>query len=516
MKRKELLAFIFLFISASFFRFYRIEDIPFGLNNDAAWEGSAALDILRGNLSPYLPYAVQGWRGEGFFRLMVTVFTYFMGPVPLVIKLPSAIWGLLTIIPLYFLIRLLFEKKLAFITTFFVATSGWHITMSKSGWRAIGAPLFSLAAFYFLFKALKTQGKSKFVLAGVMLSSSLYTYDAARILPPFLAFWLILLALTKKKFIKTHFTGLILMSISSLIVVFPLLFYAIQHWSNFISRGDFLFVGHQIQKIGSLSPLWNNLKTSALLFNYRANGNDFFIDEPLVDQPTSWLLPIGFLIALIKVVKNRDKNYLFIFLFFLFFLIPGILSIPNGNRVIGTLPVVYFFAALGLLAISDLIARFWGSKKKLVGSLAIFAFLASITLTTYQNYLGSERRELPGFYPETYITLDYLSQLKDKNDYDFYFTDNFPRELLTFLLYNPGQENPFQKNYTWLEKNTGFLKVTKSPGKGIGFIMFDSPLNQPIATALLSKYPHAHKINLSYKNENIQRPGSIIIFVPKN
>lgn len=516
MKRKELLAFIFLFILASFFGFYRIKDVPFGLNNDAAWEGSAALDILRGNFSPYLPYAAQGWRGEGFFRLMVAVFTYFMGPNPLVIKLPSAIWGLLTIIPLYFLIRLLFKQKLAFIATFFVATSGWHITMSKSGWRAIGVSLFSLATFYFWFKALKAPKKLNFILTGVMLAGSLYTYDAARILPFFFIFWVALSILTKKISIKTQSSGLVLMSFSFLIVIFPLLIYAIQHWSNFISRGDFLFVGHQIKKIGSLSPLWNNLKTSALLFNYRANGNDFFINEPLVDQPTSWLLPVGFLITLIKVFKNRDKNYLFVFLFVLFFLIPGVLSIPNGNRVIGTLPVVYFFSALGLLTISDLIAHFWGSKKQLVGPLVIFAFLASVALITYQDYLGPERRELPGFYPETYITLNYLSQLKDKNEYDFYFTDDFPRELLTFLLYSPGQEDPFQKNYTWLEKNTDFLKITKKPEKGIGFAMFDNSPNQPIANALLQKYPNAYRINLTYKNENIQRPGSTIIFVSKN
>jgi len=97
MKRQELLALIFLLLLASFFRFYRLGEIPFGLNNDAAWEGSAA----------------QGWRGEGLLRLIVASFTLLLGPQPLAIKLPSAIWGWLTIVPLYFLVRHLFDQKLA-------------------------------------------------------------------------------------------------------------------------------------------------------------------------------------------------------------------------------------------------------------------------------------------------------------------------------------------------------------------------------------------------------------------
>lgn len=280
MKRKEIFVLILLLILASFFRLYRMRDIPFGLNNDAAWEGSAALNILRGNVSPYLPYAAEGWRGEGLFRLMVAFSILFMGPSPLAIRLPSVIWGILTVIPLYLLIRLLFNTRLAFITTFLVAVSGWHITMSKTGWRAIGVPLFSLSTFYFFFKGFKSRKALDFVLAGVMLAGSLYTYDAARILPFLLLLWSILLLLTKQDFIKTHLVNLALMGLSFLLVISPLMVYATHHWSNFTGRANFLFVGHQINKVGNLTPFWHNLITSALLFNFRANGNDFSFTNP--------------------------------------------------------------------------------------------------------------------------------------------------------------------------------------------------------------------------------------------
>lgn len=525
MKRKEVFILIFLFILASFLRFYRIGDIPFGLNNDAAWEGSAALAILRGNASPYLPYAAEGWRGEGLFRLMVTFFTFFMGSNPLTIRLSSVVWGLLTIVPLFLFIKLLFGMKLAFLTTFFVATSGWHITMSKTGWRAIGVPLFSLSTFYFFFRGLKSKRNSDFILAGVMLAGSLYTYDAARILPFFFLFWLILLLLTERNFLKTHFTNLLLMNFSFLLVISPLIIYVIHHWANFTSRADFLFIGHQIDKVGNLIPLWNNLITSALLFNFRANGNDFFIYDPLIDKPLSWLLPIGFSLIFVKIFKDRDTNYLFILLWFLASLIPGILSVPNGNRGIGTVPTVYFFTALGLVFLTDSMSSVLKEGKKLFSHLLITAFLIITALSTYQNYLGPNRKEIPGFYPETFIVAQYIKTIWDK--YDIYLTDNYPRETLTCLLYRDG--NPFKKNYAWLENRYTFLNIsrnlaclgqqgtvlgTRQPEKGAAFFMFAIPENESLTQTFLKENPNAQKFYLWYDNNNIHRKASLVILVP--
>jgi len=439
-----------------------------------------------------------------------------LGPNPLAIKLPSAIVGLLTIFPIYFLIRLLFNQKLAFLTTFFVAISGWHITMSKTGWRAIMVPLFSLTAFYFFFKALKRRQNRDYALTGIALAATLYTYDAARVFPLFFATWLGYCILIKKINLNRDFKKLVLLGISFLITMLPLLFYAKNNWLNFTSRDSFLFVGDQIKERGSLSPLWDNLKTSLLLFNYRANGNDFFIYEPLVDRFISWLLPVGLIAAIVEITKNKKRAYLFTLLLFLFFLIPGIFSVPNGNRAIGALPMVYFFISLGLLTVIDFISYSWLSQKKRFVAVLMAIFLTAAACKTYHDYLGPDRKELPGFYPETFTTLDYLNGLKNKQSYDFYFTDNYPRELLTFLLYQPGRKDPFQKNYTWLEKNTDFLEITKKSGKGIGFAMFDNYANQLVTNQLLEKYPAAREIHLHYQNGKIDRPASIFVLVPQS
>jgi len=372
--------------------------------------------------------------------------------------------------------------------------------------------------FYCFFKAqaAKKQRWAYFLLTGAILAGSLYTYDAARILVLFFGLWLIIEVFAKKTSIKKHFSDLTMMGLSFLVVILPLLNYALANWSNFTGRGNFLFIGHQIQKAGSLDPLWENLKTSLLLFNYRANGNDFFINEPLLDQPVSWFLPVGIVVAIIMFLKGKGKNYLFMLLFLLFFLIPGVLSSPNGNRAIGALPAVYFFSALGFSTFINYLGGLWKQKKSLIMVVATTVFLAVTTWVGYHNYLGPHRRELVGFYPEVFIALNHLQKIENRNAYDLYFSDRFPPELLSFFLYQPIKDNPFPKDYFWPFQSEEFLNVTPKPGRGIIFAMLDHPTNQVIANSLIKKFPRSQLIKLAYQNDNIQKPGSLLVIVPES
>ncbi len=394
---KHLLLFVLLiiFLVASFFRFYKIWTIPFGLNNDAAWEGSAAINIIHGNISDYFPYANEGSRGEGIIRLIVAIFVQIVGNNPIAIKLASAIFGVGLIIPLFFLIKNLFNTKLAALTTFFVAISGWHITLSKSGWRAITVPFFATLLFYFYFKGIKTKKKFYFVLAGIMLSiGSLYTYDAGRVILLFFIFWIFFSLITTKNYLKVFKKHLTFTFVTFIVFSIPMLNYAVNNWQNFISRSSSLFIWNQIKDTENISPIINNVITAFLTFNVKANGNDFFIFRPLVDIPVSWLIPIGFIFCLWVVFTKKWNNYIFILLWFIFSMIPGILSIPNGNREVGTIPVVYFFAAVGFYLIISFIETV-GKLKENFKRILIVSFLILSSFVSYHLYMGPKRLELP-------------------------------------------------------------------------------------------------------------------------
>ncbi|MEK9175879.1 MAG: glycosyltransferase family 39 protein [Patescibacteria group bacterium] len=505
----------FLFLSvltiAVFFRFWKIETIPYGLNNDAAWEGLAAIEILKGNISNYLPYAAEGWRGEGISRLLTAFFMTLFGNNPVTIRLATDIFGVGLVIAVFFLIKRLFNEKLALLTSFFIAISGWHITFSKSGWRAVTVPFFTTLLFYFFFRGLESKKRIHFILSGVMLSLvSLYTYDAARIIPVFFITWLVFESLSKKSFLKNYGKQIFALFISAFIVSLPMLYYALNNWENFTSRSNFLFVGNEISKAENISPLINNIITSALLFNVSGNGNDFFIFEPLVDKLVSWLLPIGLIITIYFIIIKKDKKYFFMLIWLISSLVPGILSVPNGNRAIGVIPSIYFLAAVGLLYPAQFALK--RIKNKIAAHviyILIFLICASGAISTYHDYLGPNRRELAGFYPETLVITNYIKTVW--NNYDIYITDNYPRELLTYYLYKEGKD-AFTKNYTWLDNSESFLSLSKTnQNHGYAFFMFATPENEETAIELKRKFPNSKKFYLWYTNNNIARPASLVV-----
>jgi 4-amino-4-deoxy-L-arabinose transferase-like glycosyltransferase len=494
---------------AIFFRLYRFTDIPFGLNNDAAWEGLAAIDILRGNWKENLPYAAESWRGEPVVRIMVTAFTYYFGPGPLFIPLSTVILGTLTIIPFYFLMQKLFSKHIAVLSAFFMAISGWHIIMSKSGWRAVSVPLVSTFLFLSLVNARGSTGIFWWASSGLALGLSLYTYDAGRIIPLFVIGLFLLCMIRNRSIILTHGKQLLIACVIFLVTALPMVYFASTNWTEFTGRSSYVFVGNKIYDTGNIMPLWDNILRSAILFTHQGSGNDFFINTPLLDPPLLWLFPVGFAVALWHAVGRKNRRYQFVMVWFLVSLLPGILSLPNGNRGIGAMPAVYFFTAVGALSVASFLTRRAGKHTVLTKNLILVYVCVFSLITTYVIYFSPYRRDVPGFYPETKIVTDYIKTIR--NSYDIAVTDNYPEELLLFYLYRSG--NPFEKTYTKVETAEKLLTMQPPVGRGLALVLFATEANEKRADAYLKKYPGAKKQVLWYTDGPIRRPAGLIILL---
>jgi 4-amino-4-deoxy-L-arabinose transferase-like glycosyltransferase len=439
--------FALLIVITIFFRLYHLGDIPLGINNDAAWEGSAVREIIKGNWKDYVPYAA-GWHGEPIIRITIAALTPFIGNTTTTIKLASSIFGILLIPLLYIFLKKLFPLPLAFLTSFFVATSGWHIIMSRSGWRAITVPTIVTPVFLCLYQAIQTKQRIWYIISGAALALTLYTYDAARIV----TLVVIGIVLYRRR-------GALPFFLSFTLITAPILFYAVINWNAFVSRTTYLLHTRP-------ASLLQNVKIAAGLFTYRANGNDFFINEPLLDPPINWLFPIGFCISLWMAIKKKDKRHVFMLGWFFISLIPAILSEPNGNRAIGALPAVYFFAANALVVLASTLRSF---RVILMAYVVLFSIAA-----TYISYFGPNRKEPKGFYPETFVTANYL---KTKlQTHAIFITDNFPREILTYLL--------FKQNYTWYPQKEYMLTAPKNANKKNLFVLMATDDNRRFAEKL--------------------------------
>lgn len=170
---------ILILIVASFLRLYSLNSIPPGLYSDEAMNGNNALEALRHR--DFRVFYTENNGREGLFMNIQAVFLAALGTEPTVLRLPSAIFGILTVVGVYFLTKELFKtggfdllnidenvslaakalaparglnlQKLnyvALLAAFLIATSFWHINFSRIAFRAIMAPFFLTWGLYFL------------------------------------------------------------------------------------------------------------------------------------------------------------------------------------------------------------------------------------------------------------------------------------------------------------------------------------------------------------------------------
>ena len=103
-----------------------------------------------------------------------------------------------------------------------------------------------------------------------------------------------------------------------------------------------------------MTTVWTAFRQSLLLYNYWGNGDDFFVSTPALEYPAAIFLVFGLLWALMKI---RDERAQFLLLGLVVNAIPGVVSKPNMNRDIGTMPFIYFLVALGVMFFAQQLVR---------------------------------------------------------------------------------------------------------------------------------------------------------------
>ncbi|MCH8162033.1 MAG: glycosyltransferase family 39 protein, partial [Chloroflexi bacterium] len=504
--RTEAILFLAILAIGIFFRLYKIDTIPPGLNSDAAWNGLHAIRITNG--LEYAPYIAEAWGRETMFHHVIASFQLLLGPTQLAIQLAAVTVGTATLAAFYFLVRRLAGTRLALIAMLLLSASGWHLTFSRVGWRAILVPLFIALVFFFLAKALEERRMRDFVIAGLALGLSLDTYDGARMLP-FAAGALILYEIVRQpSFIKSHFLHLAAFGGAFLASFAPLGWYAYNNWSDFTFRGRTLWIGSQIEEAGSLEPLFINLKNALLMYNFRANGRDFFLDQPLLDTPVSVFFALGFVIALLRF---RQRGYFALLAVMGFSLVVGIASDPNGNRAIGTLLPVTAFAALFLFESWRWLTQAYPRYQSMFG-VALVAVLLFVTYSTYDSYLGPDRRTQAGFFPDTSVVGRYMHGIAGENII-YVAAGNWPRDTLTYFSYQ-GEGDPFAREYQYTTEYDQLLQFEPGSSEGTVFIVQSEPQEGIEALNVLQERFPAAELDHIWRPDDDRLIANVLIVPP--
>ena len=198
--KTEALFFIIMLLTAAFFRFYKINEIPAGCFPDEAQNIFDAVKIEHGELPVYVGYSTHN---AALFLYPAAFLFKIFGADITQLRAYSAFFGFLTVPALYFLLRSVSGPRLAVIGGFLFAVMRWHFNFNRIGYHASFALLMFVLVLYFVWKC-REEKFSYFLLLGASLGIALNTYQSARLIPFWLALVLVFVFIKKSGFIKRN------------------------------------------------------------------------------------------------------------------------------------------------------------------------------------------------------------------------------------------------------------------------------------------------------------------------
>lgn len=227
MDTKKLILLLIFFLGF-FLRFFRLGDVPVGFHRDEAFLGYNAYSILKtgkdinGNFLPlHLESFIYSPAGYGYLSIPSI---YIFGLSPFSVRLPSALFGSLTVLVIFYLVIKLFKEDkyyvLAILSSFFLAISPWHINLSRTSTENTIA-VFFIALGTVLFLSWINNKRNIFLfLSFLSFGLTLLIYQAPRAFLPFLIPILIVLFVAKGRRQNLAF---LIFSFTIVVPLFPIL-----------------------------------------------------------------------------------------------------------------------------------------------------------------------------------------------------------------------------------------------------------------------------------------------------
>ena len=342
---------------------------------------------------------------------LVALCIKLFGANMLAYRLPTLLIYLMSVIVSYLYISKAKNKKTALLFTFLIITCPWNIENARMALDCnLYAGLFMLDL-YLLDKAKKNY---QYVLAGIAIGLTLYTYILSWItLPLFLLVWIIYMLYIK----KITFKQIVILGIPIFIFALPLIYFLLLNFGIVEQTQIGIFT------LPILSDFRANQISLANYFNtgleslnriFLANGTIYLVYVPL--------FVIGYVLEIKKTIREiRNKEYgastvmVIAFTTLLLGLLTTRIPTPNKANVL-YIPILYF-VTMAILAIAR------NSKAILISFLVLVTILCVDYECYYYTYRGTEGAN----YYEDRDLMRITEELEAREQ-----TKELPKHVLTF------------------------------------------------------------------------------------
>lgn len=250
-----------LLLLALICRLWSLTDFPENIYPDEIMTGTVATQSYINPTGPPPSLFSTLWSGIDLPALwfwIVAVFLKLGGHALAMLRLPAALVGAATVLPLYGLIRGTWGKYAAIAGTAVMAFSVSNVHYSRLALNNIVTQLFWATCFFFLLRGLRSRRRSDWAMAGLSAGLSEYFYYGTRLLPfLFLVFVIFVLAVHWQR--ARDYTSSLFVLVSSYFMAFgPLLVHFLRNPNLYLGRGASLLIWSHVP--GTFAGLHNSWK----------------------------------------------------------------------------------------------------------------------------------------------------------------------------------------------------------------------------------------------------------------
>lgn len=398
-RRYLIAASIAILLAAIGLRVYRLPSLPLGLHYDEAANGILANEIATGSQYPVFISSYTG--KEVLFFYWAGLWMRLLGATPFALRLSAALAGIATVTATIWAVRELLAGRreatpVALLTAAFLATSFWHVLLSRYGFRAVTQPLMQALTVAALWRGLR--GRTAWIaIAGCWCGLTAYTYLAARAFPIPLAAAMLALLLADRSRRRARLGQLALFGATASLTLAPLAVYWITHPGSFFTRA-------QQVAAASWADAWAGFRACLGMLFVRGDPYIRFNLplRPILDPLVAGLLLLG-LALVISTRRTGPKkpsshplllaSQVLLLTSLPIMLLPSALATgeitPSNLRAAGLLPFLYVFPAFGLWTLLGQVAgRLPASARRWLAPAACTVLFVFLLLNTTSAYFG--------------------------------------------------------------------------------------------------------------------------------
>lgn len=535
-KRTALILLALIMLVASILRLWQLGHVPIAPDWDEVALGYDAYSISitgRDEFGKFLPVVLRSfddYKPALYAYLIIPTYKLFTLNT-FAVRLPSALFGILTVFAVYLLVKQLFGRRdLALLSAFMLAISPWHIQFSRVAFESnVGLALNVFAATLFLYGLKKPW---LLTLSAISAGLSIYVYQSEKVFTPLFMVGLILIY--GKQLLRLPKKYLIVAVVAGCIVIAPMVFSIISDQQALLrARGTSIFNDktsilktnaerntYNIQTNNKLGKIFDNRRLEygkQILDGYLTHFNPNWLiggdiarhHAPNVGLIYLWELPF-ILIGIYSLIFLKFDKRAKIVIFFWLLLAPVPASIttgvPHAVRTLNFLPTWQIFTALGLLSSIQYLVSSIRTRKFLPLFVILYSSFFILNFTYYLNQYFVQQNYYYAYdwqYGYEKIVSEILA--RQDNYKKVVFTDSYPLDksymfFLFYSKYSPVKYQSFRQQSGGFDKHQIFDKyefrtINWEKDKNLENTLFiGNPTEFPGANILYTvNYPNGEK-----------------------